>query len=442
MNANIFDKLQILGQGAKYDVACASSGVTRRTASGKIGSAEACGLCHSFTADGRCISLLKVLQSNACAFDCRYCVCRRSADAPRATFTPRELAELTIEFYRRNYIEGLFLSSAVVGSPDRTVELMIETLRLLRGEYGFTGYIHAKAIPGACAELLGVLGTLCDRMSVNIEMPTKKSLALMCPDKSVRAVTDPMRFICDRSEANREERRLLRSAPQFVPAGQSTQMIIGATPETDFQILSLAERLYRSFALKRVYFSAYLAVVDDDRLPAPATPPPLLREHRLYQADWLLRFYGFEAREILDEAAPMLHPYLDPKSNWALAHLDRFPVEVNRAEREELLRVPGIGVRSVQRILTARRQGSLGFADLQRLGVVTKRANYFLTCRGRMADGVRMDPQEMLAAMMSRKDLKEYQKGVQGRNGSRQLSFFDQQLPGQGDVAGKLTGEL
>lgn len=442
MDAKIFDKLQILGQGAKYDVACASSGVNRSVRSGKIGSAAACGLCHSFAADGRCISLLKVLLSNACVFDCRYCVSRRSADVPRATFTPRELAELTIEFYRRNYIEGLFLSSAVIGSPDRTVELMTEVLRLLRGEYGFTGYIHAKAIPGASAELLESLGMLCDRMSVNIEMPTKKSLALMCPDKSTAAVTDPMRFIRSRTEENRLERKALKSAPQFVPAGQSTQMIIGATPETDFQILSLTERLYQSFALKRVYFSAYVPVVDDACLPALTTPPQLLREHRLYQADWLLRFYGFEAREILDERAPMLHPYLDPKSNWALAHLDRFPLEVNQAEKEELLRVPGIGVRSLQRILVARRQGSLGFEDLKRLGVVMKRAKYFLTCGGRPAPGIRMEPQEMLVALMSRKDLLAYQRGRHQAKGPRQLSFFDQQLPGAEDLAGALSGEL
>lgn len=442
MRRTVAEKLQILGQGAKYDVACTSSGVTRQTTEGKIGSTSFCGICHSFSADGRCISLLKVLQSNACIYDCRYCINRSSLETERATFTPRELADLTIEFYRRNYIEGLFLSSAVVGSPDRTIELMVETLRLLRTEYGFTGYIHAKAIPGASPELLEVLGRLCDRMSVNVEMPTKTSLQLMCPDKTAQAVLDPMRFIRDRRQENVQERRVMKNAPAFVPAGQSTQMIIGATPETDLQILSLTERLYQAYGLKRVFFSAYLAVVADEKLPAVATPPPLLREHRLYQADWLLRYYGFSASEILDEKAPMFHPYLDPKCNWALGHLDTFPLEVNKASKEELLRVPGIGIKSVRRILEARRQSPLHFEDLRRLGVVIKRAGYFLTCQGRMAPGIHMEPAEMLCAMMSRRDLKAYKERF-GQDGSRrQLSFFDRPEPRQEDIAKMLTGEL
>ncbi len=382
MQQSVMDKLAILADSAKYDVACTSSGASRGGRAGSLGSCYAPGCCHSFTADGRCVSLLKVLMSNCCAFDCAYCVNRRSSDGPRATFTPRELAELTIEFYRRNYIEGLFLSSAVLGTADDTTERMLEALRLLREEYRFGGYIHAKTIPGTSPALVARLGRLADRLSVNIELPSEDSLRLLAPDKGRRDILRPMGQIAAAGAASREERALFRHAPRFAPAGQSTQMIVGATPESDYQILRLAEGLYDRYGLRRVFFSAYVPVSDDRRLPAPDTKPPLLREHRLYQADWLLRFYHFRADEILDDAAPNFSPYLDPKCGWALRHPEQFPVDVNRAPYETLLRVPGIGVKSARRIGAARRQGRLGLAELKRMGVVLKRAQYFILCDG------------------------------------------------------------
>ena len=382
MEQSVMEKLTILADSAKYDVACTSSGSGRGGRAGHLGSCYAPGCCHSFTADGRCISLLKVLMSNCCAFDCAYCVNRRSNDLPRATFTPRELADLTIEFYRRNYIEGLFLSSAVVGTPDYTTERMLEVLRLLRHRYHFNGYIHAKAIPGASPELIAQLGCLADRLSVNIELPSEGSLKRLAPDKGRSSILRPMGQIAAAAAASRQEVALYRHAPVFAPAGQSTQMIVGATPESDYQILRLTQGLYRKYNLKRVFFSAYIPVAEDSRLPALETKPPLLREHRLYQADWLLRFYHFRAEEILDEGSPNFSPYLDPKCGWALRHLEQFPVDVNRAPYEMLLRVPGIGVKSAQRIRTARRQSALGLDELKRMGVVLKRAQYFIVCRG------------------------------------------------------------
>ncbi len=384
MEQSVMEKLTILAASAKYDVACTSSGSNRGGRVGRLGSCLAPGCCHSFTADGRCVSLLKVLMSNCCAFDCAYCVNRRSNDLPRATFTPRELAELTVEFYRRNYIEGLFLSSAVVGNADYTTERMLEVLRLLRDEYRFNGYIHAKAIPGASPALLNQLGYLADRLSVNIELPSEGSLRLLAPDKGRSSILHPMGQIAAVAAASREELTLYRHAPAFAPAGQSTQMIVGATPESDYQILRLSEGLYKKYSLKRVFYSAYVPVATDSRLPALDTKPPLVREHRLYQADWLLRYYHFTAAEILDEANPNFSPYLDPKCGWAIRHLEQFPVDVNRAPYEMLLRVPGIGVKSAQRIRTARRQGSLGLDELKRMGVVLKRAQYFIVCRGYM----------------------------------------------------------
>ena len=377
------DKLTILADSAKYDVACTSSGASRAAAPGSIGSCYAPGCCHAFTADGRCVSLLKVLLSNCCAYDCGYCVNRRSNGAtPRATFAPRELAELTIEFYRRNYIEGLFLSSAVLGTPDDTTERMIEVLRLLRTEYHFGGYIHAKAIPGASPDLIERLGYLADRLSVNIELPSEKSLNLLAPDKGRHSIFRPMKQIAATGEASREEVALYRHAPRFAPAGQSTQMIVGATPETDRHILQLTEGLYQKYGLRRVFYSAYIPVAEDTRLPALSSKPPLLREHRLYQADWLLRFYHFRADELLDEAEPNFNPYLDPKCNWAVCHYGLFPVDVNRAPLEMLLRVPGIGPKTARRIRAARRDTNLGLDELRRMGVVLKRAQYFITCRG------------------------------------------------------------
>lgn len=399
----LLDKLTILADAAKYDAACTSSGLDRAGRPGQLGSTTLAGCCHSFSADGRCVTLLKVLMTNVCAYDCQYCVNRRSNDVPRTAFTPRELAELTIGFYRRNYIEGLFLSSAVLRDPDYTTERMIETLRLIREEYGFAGYIHAKAIPGADPLLTYRLGLLADRMSVNIELPSEASLKALAPDKTRASILTPMAQIREGILESGQALRLYRGAPRFAPAGQSTQMIIGATPESDLHILRLTEGLYQKYQLKRVFYSAYLPVSDSKLLPAPqGFQPPLLREHRLYQADWLLRFYHFEATELLDEAHPDLDPRLDPKCCWALRHLEEFPVEVNRADYERLLRVPGIGVRSARRILTARRVGPLTFEGLKKLGVVLKRAQYFLTCSGRMLPGLsRVKPDSVLRQMVA-----------------------------------------
>lgn len=408
------DKLAILADSAKYDVACTSSGVDRAGVHGKLGCSVAAGICHSFTPDGRCISLLKVLYSNACCYDCGYCVNRRSNDVPRATFTPRELAELTIGFYKRNYIEGLFLSSAVIGTPDYTMERMIEALRILRQEYHFSGYIHAKTIPGADAELVRRIGLLADRLSVNIELPSEASLSLLAPDKKKQAILKPMGQIAVQSAQSKKELVLYRHAPAFAPAGQSTQMIIGATPESDRHIMGLAESLYKKYSLKRVFFSAYLPVNSDSRLPALDVRPPLLREHRLYQADWLLRYYDFSAWELLTEEEPNFDPYLDPKCTWAVRHPEFFPVEINTAPKAALLRIPGIGPKSALRILSARRQQHLGMAELKRMGVVLKRAQYFITCNGcAAAHGTR---QEIAAALL---DPKAFAVGTQ------QLSLDD-----------------
>lgn len=408
------DKLAILADSAKYDVACTSSGVDRAGVHGKLGCSVAAGICHSFTPDGRCISLLKVLYSNACCYDCGYCVNRRSNDVPRATFTPRELAELTIGFYKRNYIEGLFLSSAVIGTPDYTMERMIEALRILRQEYHFNGYIHAKTIPGADAELVRRIGLLADRLSVNIELPSEASLSLLAPDKKKQAILKPMGQIAVQSAQSKKELVLYRHAPAFAPAGQSTQMIIGATPESDRHIMGLAESLYKKYSLKRVFFSAYLPVNSDSCLPALDVRPPLLREHRLYQADWLLRYYDFSAWELLTEEEPNFDPYLDPKCTWAVRHPEFFPVEINTAPKAALLRIPGIGPKSALRILSARRQQHLGMAELKRMGVVLKRAQYFITCNGcAAAHGTR---QEIAAALL---DPKAFAVGTQ------QLSLDD-----------------
>ncbi len=398
----LLEKLDILADAAKYDAACTSSGLARSGRPGRIGSTTLAGCCHSFSADGRCISLLKVLQTNVCVYDCQYCVNRRSNDVPRAALTPEELCELTMGFYRRNYIEGLFLSSAVLRSPDYTTELMIRTLRILRETYRFGGYIHAKAIPGADPLLTRRLGLLADRMSVNIELPSSSSLALLAPDKKKEAILAPMAQIRDGIQESKRELAVCRHAPRFAPAGQSTQMIVGATPESDRRILSLTQALYDRYHLKRVFYSAYMPVSSSPLLPVPeGFQPPLLREHRLYQADWLLRYYHFRAEEILDEDQPDLDPRLDPKCCWALRHLDFFPVEVDRADYEALLRVPGLGVRSARRILTARRAGPLTFEGLKRLGVVLKRAQYFLTCSGRMMQGLKVSEDGLLRRLVA-----------------------------------------
>ena len=387
-------KLEILADAAKYDVACTSSGIDRDAQKGKLGNTLAAGCCHRFAADGRCITLLKVLMTNVCVYDCAYCVNRASNEVPRAAFKPRELADLTIAFYRRNYIEGLFLSSGVIRNPDYTTELMIQTLSILREEHGFRGYIHAKAVPGTSPELVQQLGHLADRMSVNMELPSQKSLQLLAPQKDKQRIIAPMRQIRDNIAVDKDTRALVRKQTTymrqirpkkkeraFVPAGQSTQMIVGASPESDFQILNLSAALYRTLSLKRVFFSAYTPVNDDKRLPG-TDAVQLNREHRLYQADWLLRFYRFDVTEIIDEDNPFLDPDLDPKANWAINHLDFFPVEVNTAPLEALLRVPGIGVRGANLIVRARRTTCLREPELRKLGIAYKRARFFITCSG------------------------------------------------------------
>ena len=418
---DLLDKLTVLSDAAKYDAACTSSGVRRGYQEGKIGSTSSsiAGCCHTFSADGRCVTLLKVLLSNDCAYDCRYCVNRCTNDVPRATFTPRELAELTIGFYRRNYIEGLFLSSAVLRSPDRTTELMIRALALLRNEYRFNGYIHAKAIPGTSPELITQLGLLADRLSVNIELPSEASLRSLAPNKTRSAILRPMGQIRDGVAESRAELVKYRDAPRFAPAGQSTQLIVGATPESDRHILSLTQALYDRYRLKRVFYSAYVPVVEHSLLPSVDTKPPLLREHRLYQADWLLHFYGFRADELLSEAEPDFDPRLDPKCCWALRHPEFYPVEVNRADLETLLRVPGVGTVSARRILTARRVGPLRAEDLRRLGVVMKRAQYFLTCSGRLATPLRLSADGIY------RQLAAVERASLSAGAMEQLSLFD-----------------
>ena len=399
---DVLEKLAILTDAAKYDAACTSSLVKRSSRPGYIGntSSSVMGCCHTFSGDGRCVTLLKVLMTNCCVYDCKYCVNRCSNDVRRAAFTPAELADLTIQFYRRNYIEGLFLSSGVMVSPDYTTERMIRCLELLRNQYRFNGYIHAKTIPGTSPELVTRLGLLADRLSVNIELPSEQGLQTLAPNKTRQAIFRPMGLITGALQENREALAKYRHAPQFAPAGQSTQMIVGATADSDRHILTLAQSLYRKYQLKRVFFSAYVPVVESSLLPALDTKPPLLREHRLYQADWLLRFYGFQAEELLDEAEPNFDTRLDPKCTWALRHPDFFPVEVNTADRETLLRVPGIGTVSARRILCARRGGPLSHQDLQKLGVVMKRAQYFITCKGKFLDGLKVRQESILQGLL------------------------------------------
>jgi len=376
------EKIRILSDSAKYDVSCSSSGSNRENKKGGIGNTSASGICHSWAPDGRCISLLKILFTNYCIYDCKYCINRSSNDVPRAAFTIDELVNLTINFYRRNYIEGLFLSSAICVSPDHTMELLLKSVKRLRQEYNFNGYIHVKAIPGANETLIEETGKYADRMSVNIELPSSESLKLLAPQKTKESIIKPMGLIKSGIIQNQEEKHKFKSTPQFVPGGQSTQLIIGATTDNDLKILKLSESLYNSYNLKRVYYSAYIPVSNHPNLPA-ISGPPLLREHRLYQADWLLRFYGFNSGELLNEENPNFDELLDPKSGWAIRNLDKFPVEVNKADYYTLLRVPGIGVKSAQRILQGRRVSKLDFDDLKKLGIVLKRAKYFITCKGK-----------------------------------------------------------
>ena len=420
---SLHEKLNVLSDAAKYDVSCTSSGVERRGDGTGMGNCVKSGICHSFSADGRCISLLKILFTNECIYDCKYCINRSSNDVVRASFTPEEVCTLTMEFYRRNYIEGLFLSSGIQKSPDYTMELIYATLYRLRYVCNFQGYIHVKAIPGADQRLIQLTGYLADRMSVNMELPTAESLRLLAPHKSRKNILTPMRFVQEKSRQNRQELLLYRNAPRFVPAGQSTQMIIGATPETDYQILRVTESLYKKFDLKRVFYSAFVPVNEDEALPSVRDRgAPLLREHRLYQADWLLRFYHFEAEELLDEEQPNFNLFLDPKCCWALKHLEMFPVEINRADYYTLLRVPGIGYKSAGRIVKARRMSSLKFEDLKKMGVVLKRALYFITCGGKMMYSVKMDEDFITRNLLNTKE--RLPEGADGIT-FKQLSLFD-----------------
>ena len=416
-------KLEILSDAAKYDVSCTSSGVDRKGKKGMLGNAVSAGLCHSFAADGRCISLLKILFTNQCIYDCRYCINRRSNDVVRTAFTPDEVCTLTMEFYRRNYIEGLFLSSGILHSPDYTMDLIYQTLRKLRGECRFNGYIHVKAIPGADPVLIEQVGLLADRMSVNLELPTVQGLQSLAPAKSRSRILAPMRQIQRRIQAGRAEVVPYERGRRFVPAGQSTQMIVGATPENDYQMIKVAEALYRNYDLRRVFYSAFVRVNDDSRLPVLPGGPPLLREHRLYQADWLLRFYGFAADELLTERQPHFNVLLDPKCDWALRHLELFPVEINRADYQTILRVPGIGVKSAKRIVAARRAAALDFPDLKKLGVALKRAVYFITCRGRMMYPVKVDQDFITSQLVGEERRKVWDIGTSGSY--RQMSMFD-----------------
>lgn len=511
-NLSVEEKLTILSDAAKYDVACTSSGVDRKGQAGSMGNTAACGICHSFAADGRCISLLKILYTNECIYDCKYCVNRKSNDTLRTSFTPEEVCDLTMQFYRRNYIEGLFLSSGIRKNPTQTMEEIYIALHLLREVHHFNGYIHIKAIPGADPQIIEMVGMLADRMSTNLELPTAAGLRELAPNKTRKTILAPMRQI---QQGIRDDRRgifreigttknpieiqetslknpiefqkkglentdgiqeknsgklakdgwglePLHSKPEdisrreqllhlydsqqpqdmeqknaiilpkadrkrFVPAGQSTQMIIGATPENDYQIMTVAQALYRQYDLKRVFYSAYIALNDDSKLPAVGTKPPLLREHRLYQADWLLRFYGFEAGELLTEERPNFNVYLDPKCEWALRHLEYFPVEVNKATYQMLLRVPGIGVKSARRIMRARKSTALNFDSLKRIGVVLKRAHYFITCNGKMMYQTKIDEDYITRRILELDRKKNWELDYDVT--FKQLSLFDDSMP-------------
>lgn len=435
LNPSLTEKLTILADAAKYDVACTSSGTDRKGNGTSLGSAVAAGICHTFSDDGRCVSLLKILLTNECIYDCCYCQNNRNSDIPRATFTPEEVSRLTIEFYRRNYIEGLFLSSGVHISPNHTMEQIYQTLLLLRTVHHFNGYIHVKAIPGADPVLIEKTGYLADRMSINLELPTNDSLKKLAPCKSRKTILQPMRQIQNgiiTSRQNllpyRQELSTWRQNQAFVPAGQSTQMIIGATGESDYQIMSVAQGLYDKFDLKRVFYSAFINITHHSSLPVIQNGPPLLREHRLYQADWLLRFYHFQATELLSESRPNFNIFLDPKCDWALRHLELFPVEIQTADLNTLLRIPGVGPTSARRIIKARRGSRLDFSDLKKMGIVLKRALYFITCSGRMMYPTKMDEDYICRNLMY--DNKQVPRDIQNST-YQQMSLFDD--GGRGD---------
>ena len=431
-NLTIQEKLKILTDAAKYDVACTSSGVQRRGKKGHLGNSSEAGICHSFAADGRCISLLKILFTNQCIYDCKYCVNRCTNDTVRTAFTPDEVCQLTMEFYRRNYIEGLFLSSGILKNPDYTMGLIYETVWKLRNEYKFFGYIHVKAIPGASEDIIEKVGFVADRMSVNLELPTKEGLQQLAPNKNYTNILKPMkqiqmgsgRLISDGKEGYQIVTRTgLKNNSKFVPAGQSTQMIIGATPETDYQLMSVTETMYKQFNLKRVFYSAFVDVNHNIDSPALIGPNPMLREHRLYQADWLLRYYGFAVKELLNKEHPNFNVALDPKCDWAVNHLDKFPVEVMRADYYTLLRVPGIGVKSARRITAARRYGMLDFNSLKKMGVVLKRAAYFITCGGKTMIPLSMN-QDALARTLADTDRKQVY-AIENDTTYKQMTLMD-----------------
>ena len=412
---DVTKKLEILSDAAKYDVSCSSSGSNRKNKKDGLGNASMAGICHSWSDDGRCISLLKILMTNYCIYDCVYCVNRSSNDLPRAIFTPEEIVDLTINFYKRNYIEGLFLSSAVYKDPNYTMEQILKVVKTLREKENFNGYIHTKTIPGTDDILIDEVGKYVDRMSVNIELPSEDGLKLLAPKKTKQTILQPMRFIKNNIIQTREEKKIFRSKPNFVPAGQTTQMIIGATDDTDRSILHLSESLYENLNLKRVYYSAFIPVSNNPKLPILKSPP-LVRENRIYQADWLLRFYKFKAHELLDENKPNFDLDLDPKCDWALRNMHHFPVEINRADYNTLLRVPGIGVKSAMRILSARKFTKLDFFDLKKLGIVLKRAQHFITCNGKYYGIKSTNPEVLKLEIISpdkRKDI-------------RQISMFDE----------------
>ena len=431
----ILDKLKILADSAKYDVSCSSSGSKRQNTSSGTGNGEACGICHSWGADGRCISLLKILMSNSCIYDCKYCINRSSNDVPRATFTPREIADLTINFYKRNYIEGLFLSSGIVKSPNYTMEQIYKTILILRSEYNFNGYIHTKSIPGSSPEIINKVGHLVDRMSINIELPSSESLTLLAPQKEKSTILKPMEYISTNIFTSKVEHSKYKD--KFVPAGQTTQLIIGASPETDLKILRLSEGLYNKYKLKRVYYSAYVSVNNDKNLPTNA-PPPLLRENRLYQADWLLRFYGFKSEELLNETHQNFNNLLDPKCDWALRNLDKFPIEINKADYFKLLRIPGIGVISAKRIMSARRSFNLNYDNLKKLGVVLKRARYFITCNGKYYDHVKYFKESFISENLLSLEKRNYSLPTN----TIQMSLFDLLDPSKEDKIKCLTGNI
>ena len=408
MNKPIDEKLRILSDAAKYDVSCSSSGSSRKNTSNGLGNAAYSGICHSWSADGRCVSLLKILMTNYCIYDCKYCINRKSNDIERAILTPDEIVRLTMNFYRRNYIEGLFLSSGVIKNADYTMEQMIAVAKKLRLEENFNGYIHMKVIPGASRELIHEIGLYVDRVSVNIELAENKALKLLAPDKKPTDISTSMGLIRKNQIQNTEEKKLFKSTPSFIPAGQTTQMIIGAGGESDFAILNRSENLYKNFGLKRVYYSAYVPV-NKSGILANTNAVPMLREHRIYQADWLLRFYNFKAEEILDEKNPFIDPLLDPKANWAVQNWHLFPMEINRASYKDLIRIPGIGVTSAKRIVMVRRHNVIKYEHLKKLGVVIKRAKYFITVNGEFM-GFRKESPELIRNSLMEKEKMEMQQ--------------------------------